>query len=514
MSYRAVSFRSFGSGLNLRDQPDVVSEAEAIDLLNVTFTERGGVKQRDGYAAFTAAAGTNRYDSLSVFYTVGGTKQLVAGAGNRLEALSAAGAIVASNTTPTANPHYFARFGAPGSEHLYIANGTDTVRRWDGSSFTTPTYTGTTPTGRFVAITPWDNRLVVARESSQTSRVRFSDPGVPTTFGTNNYIDLHPGDGEAITGIVAWRESLFVFKETKFFVFYGTSTAPTGKPIFNYRPVLGGVGLVASRALSAGREGVYFMSRQGVYRTTGGEPELVSDVIDPFFYGGTSAFFLSDELDHGQITKAAMAWHDERIYLAVPTGGSATNDRLLVHDPRYGWWSLYDIPAAALTSFRVADAEELVFAYASGLNHIGRHSPSYKNDAGAAIESRWRSGWFDYDNPNVKTIRETKVWGTGSVRIGVSRDFGYATTTTALDFEANVDTWDDGTGSDTWGDGTGTDTWGPDYAINPKLARTAVRGTTLSTHFQNNTLDKSWAIYRLTHHLRETRHPSLTKTTT
>jgi hypothetical protein len=63
----------------------------------------------------------------------------------------------------------------------------------------------------------------------------------------------------------------------------------------------------------------------------------------------------------------------------------------------------------------VSNQDELVFSYASGLKHIGRHSSSYTNDAGTAITSRWQSGWFDYSAPWEKDIRETKIWGYGNV---------------------------------------------------------------------------------------------------
>jgi hypothetical protein len=42
------------SGLNLRDQPNQIDPTQALDLLNVTLIERGGVKSRDGYAKFTS----------------------------------------------------------------------------------------------------------------------------------------------------------------------------------------------------------------------------------------------------------------------------------------------------------------------------------------------------------------------------------------------------------------------------------------------------------------------------
>src|SRR3954467_10054330 len=89
------AFADFSGGLNLRDKSDTVGEKEAIDLLNVTFTERGAIRQRDGYDDLTADL-TNRVDSLSAFYKADGTRQLIAGCGARLEALSTAGTVAAS----------------------------------------------------------------------------------------------------------------------------------------------------------------------------------------------------------------------------------------------------------------------------------------------------------------------------------------------------------------------------------------------------------------------------------
>jgi hypothetical protein len=84
--YQPFAFNDFSGGLNLRDKADTVGDKEAIDLLNVTFSERGAIRQRDGYADLTTADLTNRVDSLAPFYTAGGVKQLVAGCGTRLEA--------------------------------------------------------------------------------------------------------------------------------------------------------------------------------------------------------------------------------------------------------------------------------------------------------------------------------------------------------------------------------------------------------------------------------------------
>lgn len=521
MSYTPVPFGPFSGGLNLRDSPGEVGGSEAIDCLNVLFSERGAVKQRDGYAQLTSSELTNQPDSVFAFTTSAGTKRLLVGNGNRIDALDTAGASQANSTAPTTSPHYFARFGGPTAESVYFGNGTDQVRKFTADVFSSPAGLAG-QTGRFVAITPTSNRLVVARESGTTggnnpSSVNFSDAGAPETFTSTSWIDLDPGDGEAITGVCVWGTYTFIFKESKFWVHYGESVDSTGLPVFQVRKIDTGAGLVASRALVVGLDGVYFMGRDGVYRTRGDAPEKLSDKIEPFFLGGASIYYKSSTLNHGSITAAAGAWHDNRLWLSVPTGSSSTNDRTLVFDPQHGWWSLLDIPAAALTRFRVGNQAELVFAAPAGSNYIYRHASAYSADAmsttgtgGSAITARWRSGWVDFGSDSVKTIRESKVWGTGGLGLKVYFDFrDLAPTTTTVALSASVDTWGDGTGTDTWGSGASTDDlWGPTGTLTVALVRYATRGTTFSTEFVNSTLNRTFSIHRLHHHLREQRPPS------
>ncbi len=491
----------------MRDGVDTIGEHEAIDLLNVTFSERGAVGQRDGYTKFTAAASATRYDSMSPFYTAAGTKQLVAGYGSNLRALNTSGASVATAAT-SASPHYFARFGTPTAEYLYAGNGTNTIRRWDGAAFSLP---AGMPTAFYLTVDPKGNRLVAARTATNPSRVSWSDPGAPETWGANNYVDLTPGDGESIMGLVTWREYVIVFKETKFFIFHNTSTDATGNPVFNYINATG-VGLVSPRAVAATRDAVFFLSRNGVYRTTGRDAQKVSDIIEPFFLGGVSAFFASNTLSHASITNSAMTVFEDRVYLAVTTGASSYNDRMLVYDPEHNWWSMYSIPASSLTPFRAGSQDELVFSYATGTLDIGRHSSAYGNDDGVAITSRWRSGWYDYQDTRVKTIRETKLWGQGNLVVSLYSDFSDIASSTVIDIAGTTDTWGGGAGPDTWGGGaSSSDLWSGATSLRPALARKSQRGTVFSTKLENTVLDKSWAIHRLAHHIREQRTPTTTE---
>lgn len=517
MADRVVSFRSMGAGLNLRDKSDTVSEAEAIDALNVEFTRAGSVAQRGGYTDFSTTDLTNRVDSLSR-HNAGATEYCLVGNGARLDVLpSAGGATLANSMAPTAFPHYFARFAAPGSEVTYIANGTDALRALTGTTFSAPSTvdddgSAVTVNGKFLAVQLPDNRLVAANfpstdadwpaNSATKSTVRFSNAGDPLVWHDNNFVHLHPGDGEEIMGMIQWRELLFVFKRSKFFVFYGNSTDSTGATVFNYRSVTLNAGLVASKALAAGPDGVYFLSQHGIYKTTGYEVELVSAPVDPIFLGGASPFYLGGELLQSQIANSQMAWHDERIYFAFTTTGT-TNSRMLVHDTRFKWWTLWNIPASALLEFDIpAGGHKLLFGYATGDKDVGQYDGTATADDGVAITSRWRSGWSDFGNRAEKTVRTIRVVGEGLVGVANSVDYSLSQQigNVDLDFTLDQPLWD----VILWD----VDSWGPQASHQFEFNRDATRGVVFSVMLQNSTLNQEWTVHEIDQYLREVRQPS------
>lgn len=515
-------FGNFSGGLNLRDKADVVSDSEAIDLLNVEFTHVGAVQQRDGTVVHTSSALTNRVDSLSAFYKADGTAQILAGCGTRLEAVDASGGVVASATGLTNGPWTFCRFAAPGSEAAYAANGTDTVRKWTGSAWSAP---ANMPKAGAVCLNPSGTRLVAtafgtgatsgpSAAASNPSRVFFSDAGNPEAWTATNWIDLDPGDGEQILNCVRFAGQTFVFKESKFYVFTGESIDSTAHPTFQYRVVDAGAGLGAKLAIAVSRDGVFFMDRGGVYVTTGDAPRLLSDKISTVWGGVPEVYFQSGTLNYAQVALCRLAWHNERLYLSYPSGVATACDRVLVFDLPHGWWSLHDLPASALVSFRRSAQPELFLGYASGANEVARLSSGATDDAGTAITSRWRSGWGDYNSSVNKTIRESKIWGTDRATVLFSRDFERSAVQSAdVQFGASSsDTWGDGTGSDLWGDGSDPeDLWGGAGQVSAALVRKAIRGTVFSTEFKNSSSATTWSVHRVARHLRESRHASVVR---
>jgi len=554
--YRPFQFTDFSGGLNLRDKADAVGDQQAIDLLNVEFTPRGAIHQRDGYIDLIVDGSqyANRVDSLTAFDTVSGYHQLVAGCGTRLEALTTTGAIIASVTGLTGGPWQFCRYGDLTHEYLYASNGTDAPRRWDGAAWTAPTATvdgtagrtmpkagvfcataqqagassSSNAAGRLVATAFGTNKTAGPNGAETTpSRVYMSNPGRPEVWETDgdltvspvrgkNYFDLTPGDGEAIIAAISWRELTFIFKQTKFFVLWGESAFDDGTPVFHVREVVNNIGLGAAHAVCTGRDGVYFMSPHGIYRTTGGDPVLLSDIIAPLWTQDPEVYFTGYPISLGDLGLVRALWHSERVYFAVPSSTpGAVNDRVLVYDSQHQWWSIYDWPASALTTLHWVNTDRIAFGYSTGPRGLGVTSPGSTLDGGLlpdrpgrTINSRWRSGWSDYGNSQQRTLRETKVWGTGAVNVQFSVDYN-RTLLTAAEALFGLDVnWPS---SGTWGEwiAANNGVWPGGGQVADVLVRHAVRGTLFSTQFSNNAHSPTWSVHRVARHLREIREPSI-----
>lgn len=435
MTLTPYPLEGFG-GINLSVDPVELGFNGAIDALNIDLDRLGRVRSRDGYDEFIA---TKSPTTMTPFYKTDGTRQLLIGIGGTtgVEVYNTAGTLVTSHGfTAASKAPGFARAGTPGSEKVYISNGEDDLVSWDGTAFAT--IAPAVLAGRYLAVHPADGRLasaVIVNPLAFPSRVHFSNqpttsaPSAVETFGADDYVELAAGDGEVIKGMVAWQNDLYVFKGSKFFVFYGQSEgrADDGSVItnFNYRTVDTGIGAVSDTAICAGRDGVYFLDKTGLYRTTGGPPTLLSFPVDPIFSGRRPAAYGGGVADPARLDNfASVFFFDDRVYVAFTGTGASTNNYTLVYDPRLDSWTLYDLKARMFSSFAITgtDSPELLFRHSSG--GIMRYGPAYTTDDGVAIPTRYQTGFSDFGSPvREKTIRETEVVGTGTVSVDWTNRF-------------------------------------------------------------------------------------------
>jgi hypothetical protein len=447
VSYGAAAFDNFG-GLDLRSSPDA---SGCIDMENVDLSRPGMVRSRDGYTVFNDTAEDRPWNRLAAFPRTGGNAQLMAGravaaGGGEVAAFGSDGTQVAAQAT-TQSVFDFARLGTPTAEYVYIANSPQPTRRWDGTTFTAP---AGMPIAKHVAVQPNDNRLVAAGITAGgaflggASRLYFSDPDLPESWPVDgsgnavNSVDLGQGDGEEVQGLIAWRDLLFAFKPSRFFVFYGNGVTNTGVIDFNKRSVDTGVGMSVPGAVAAMTDGVYFLHASGVYRTTGGTPERISTPLDPYFRGEATSFFNVPALNRECLMPSHNVWarlaaHEERLHVNLYAPGAGKSFRTFVYDPATGQWAPWTLdawPAASMPQYDLSGVlarPALVFgSYAT--SKLLKLTGDATDDDGTAIASRYRSGFFNLGKDAEKRIAGTRLWGIGSPSFAISKNYGDLTT--------------------------------------------------------------------------------------
>ena len=409
-------------GLDLRTDPG--DARGAIDLMNVTLNP-GRARTRDGSATFF-----NPALAVSTIQPFGA--QMIVCDTTNISAVDSTGTLIAATAGVTAGQIKGAALGTPAGSFFYIPTTAGVMKQWTGAAWSSPA--GFPANGVLVGTMPSDNRLVVA---DIASKVWFSDPGAPTTFGANNFVQLAPGDGENITAIATYNNQVFIFKKTKFFVFYGNSADPAGNPVFNYRAVDTGTGAATynvsatyhQHSVCVGDDGVYFQGKDGIYRTTGGPPQRFSEPLTPFYTYSTSPYWQPNPWNSANRICWDMTWCNGKLYVAYQLTGTVQNV-VFVYDRATGAWSAWDFPAQCLCSFRAnaTDVHDVLAAGKLSANTVVRFDPALTTDSGSAIVSRYRLPFEDYGSPRRKRLRETILEGTGTVTAQWSKDWGTLTT--------------------------------------------------------------------------------------
>lgn len=442
---KPIPFTQFG-GLILNKPFDDVGADNAIDILDVDWdASLSTLRTREGAAAFSPADAASSYDALFGHSLA----RLLARRGATLFALNGEGNEIAGKSAATNEKHLaFAKLGTPSASYTYIADQENTIKRYDGTDFTSPTAKvgevlgAAMPKGKFLAVWPdGGNRLVVAGTTagggpngaiSSGSHVWFSMPGNGEEYEPTAYVQLNPGDGEEITGCVAFGGMILVFKETRCFVFYGVSADNDGKPVFNFRSIELGTrlrppGPKRAENVIAGNDSVYFVADHGVYATTGAEPSLLSDDLAPLAESTPLIGPILTTLGTRRwVNAAGIAYQGEALYVGLESGGVV--DRVMKFDLRSQSWTIFTAALNCLVAWneQTNNRARIFFSgTGAGNRRVYFYTPATDVDASAAdLEPRWQSGFYDLEDADEKTLVNAKMWGTGEVTLKVAEDYG------------------------------------------------------------------------------------------
>jgi hypothetical protein len=366
-TYAADSLDDFTWGLDLGPVQQIPVNGVAL-ARDVDFSARGGFTQRCGIVPFDYATpkvgekvyilGThNRVDDgvQQVFAITTVTGEMWWSSGGGWFTVSGTGK---GNYPVAAQTVHGIRFSdgifgstmAQFSDRSYIQNGAIVAQRWNGyvrnnlgnsfnDNIAAPTG-GNMPVARLVAahreyvFVAYTDEHFGTYTDLKPRRIRWSHPGQPEDWRTQDFIDIPNG---TIRALLPFQDFLMVFTDDEIYGLYGTSTDD-----FSLQRISGDTGTQWARSITRGPGRTYWWDwDNGVMCYDGRRIFSVFDKLSAALQEGQ---FSWGAIQNGLDDIVELCWSDGRLYVGkqvVPTDLGLT----LVFDPsvgKTGAWTTYD----------------------------------------------------------------------------------------------------------------------------------------------------------------------------
>ena len=409
-------------GLNNLVSPSLIDNREFSDLMNVEYDEGGVIRKRAGYVSYGGALTDAR--GLGIYATEA-TRYLVTVDNGTLRYNSSGAWTSATGATfSTGRDTTFTQARLK----LFVWNGTDGGAYFDGSAVTRP---GTMPKAKFsiyfqsyhiaAGVDGQPSRLYVSNISDATDftvttggtqpqpdSTTDAENGITNVPGASTYagtpgtsearvFDVRKNDGDKITGLAIFQNSVIIFKERSIYQMTFDSSG-----LGTIVPITYATGCVSHQSIVAVENDLYFMSRQGL-RVIGNEAN---------YYNSIRTNVLSirvqptiDSINKLYFSRINAIYFDNKYIAAVPTSTSSI-DRCVVYDRRFQAFTLWkSFNARSMVTWIDSNNKEWLYFIDDAGTQAYYRSPGTYADNGAAIEA-WVTGKAqDAGRPDL-----TKFW--------------------------------------------------------------------------------------------------------
>lgn len=232
----------------------------------------------------------------------------------------------------------------------YIDNGSDTPYE------ATPAPEGNSTGGvKGSLIALYKDSLFVSGDPSNPSRLYYSAGGdkindFTAGSGGGGFLDISKNDGQKVTGLIVFKDSLIVFKERSIYKF---AFSTTGAPSFEQ--INPAIGCIAPRSIVQVENDVFFASEFGIY-TIGNEAGFSFDVLRT---NELSARVRSiyQTIDPNYIDKISAVYakvaNKNLVIFCYTESGNTYNSKALIYDrERLGWYQWTNITANSFVSYK------------------------------------------------------------------------------------------------------------------------------------------------------------------
>jgi hypothetical protein len=243
-----------------------------------------------------------------------------------------------------------------------IAAGTNAVDpvllKYDSGLGTYPLTAWDPAEPNFSMSTVYKNRLWVAGDADNPSRLYYSDLNDPTAGYAAQFIDVDPDDGSNITALHVYKETLFIFKGTRKGSIHRLSGSTPST--FALTPFSKTIGCAGPNAVVDFGDDVLFADTDGNLRTlvtTQNYGDFKTSVITDPIHDYLADLIPVTELKHIHMSADV---DQARVWVQLPTGPSQDNRISLVVDYREGvkLSTVNLVPASYVVPVRAGSADE------------------------------------------------------------------------------------------------------------------------------------------------------------
>lgn len=232
-------------------------------------------------------------------------------------------------------------------------------------------------------------------------------------WGSQNYIDIDPGNGDCITNLLSCGPNLYVFKHNSVYIIQGWDD-PTAGNLVSVQ-ICGDAGTPSCKTAVCCECLVYFWDeRRGLFRINGTQLEYMFEKLEPLIRKGCirpdcePAIGCCNGRIHVSVPEAPVTPEDEEAVEELP---DCANTTTYVLTPETETWTKYTYGIDCYLAWcpRGEKARCLAASSVGGnFSVVEIERPGYENygldvfsvaAGGTGIESFWRSKWFDGGNP-------------------------------------------------------------------------------------------------------------------
>lgn len=416
--------------------PLLVPDNSATEIKNITLDDRGQLSKRNGY---TVISSTSALLGVSTHVVTAGTFHK-ASSGSDFFAVVAGTAIYRIGNT------YSSYSSITGSVVLTASttNLGQTTHLQDKAIFCNdlnkPFYVSSTGNAVTISTNTFDTAktcaaygvyLTIGNTSesgtSYPSRIRWSDINNVNSFPSLNYIDVEPDDGDIIVGMVAFDESVYIFKRKS--IYRMLITGLDGANAFIIRPVSRNIGAWAKNSIKViPNVGIAFLAQNTAYILSDSGLTPIGDPIQRTF----------DTITRPMWTQAIAEVYPKKYqyWLAVSTSGT-TNTEVLIYDYIQKSWTIYDnMNISMLSQAEDSNGNNILISgdYTATTYIQDSGSTDNNHNVSAAIQATYSTGNLLFDSPEItKGFKYLYVFTLG--------DSNYTLTVkTAYDYAASYET--------------------------------------------------------------------------